>query len=140
MAAAAVHNDIEAAVPVGSIEILPIEDEDDHTLLGVNIRTEVDFAEEDDNMRSYSGRVSFVIPAPDQRRFYCVFADPVIGNTIFRFRIDPRMVDNIKDVEYVEILTRTGEDGRHVVRTGEYSMEFHTQDTILPKSAIIAFW
>jgi len=135
----AVYSGVETTVPASVIEILPIN-ENNGKIVGVNIRTEVAFVDEDDGMRSYLGRVSFVIPTPNQRRFYCVFADPVIGSTMFRFCIDPKMVDNIKNVEYVEILTRTGEDNRHVERTGEYTMVFHTQDTILPKSAIIAFW
>jgi len=129
----------EVKIPDQAIAIQPLKEENGK-MYGVNILTEVAFVDEDDGMRSYLGRVSFVIPTPNKRRFYCVFADPVIGNTMFRFCIDSKMVSNINDVDYVEILTRTWQDEQHVKRTSEYTMEFHTQDTILPKSAIFAFW
>lgn len=129
---------MEQVVPPKNISIEPIMD--NGAVLGITFRTKVDYTDEQDGMRSYSGRVTFSIPAPARKRFYCVFADPVIGSTKFKFRIDPKMVSDIGDVEYVEILTRAGSGKGHVKRVGDYAMEFGTNDTILPKSAIIAFW
>lgn len=131
-------NEQEQIVETKNISLEPIEDKG--VITGILLRTKVDYTDESDGMRSYTGRVTFVIPAPEKKRFYCVFADPVIGETKFRLHINPSMVSDIRDVDYVEILTRAGSGNGHVKRVGDYTMEFCTNDTILPKSAIIAFW
>lgn len=133
-----VINEHEQRVPIKDIILEPIID--NNAIVGILLRTKVDYTDEEDGMRSYTGRVTFVIPAPENRRFYCVFVDPVIGTTKFSFHIDPKMITNIRDVDYVEILTRAGSGKEHVERVDDYTMEFGTNDTILPKSAIIAFW
>lgn len=130
--------EIQALTENGIKEIQDITDKNE--IIGILLRTKVEYADEDDGMRSYKGRVHFTIPAPENKRFYCVFVDPVIGSTNFKFSIDPSLVNDIKDIEYVEILTRAGSDKSHFQEQHDCTMTFSTTDTILPKSAIITFW
>lgn len=132
-------NETEYYVKTADIQLEPIKDRDDE-IMGIILRTKVNYTDEDDGFRSYFGRVSFVIPAPERKRVYCVFTDPIIGSTKFKFRIDPKMVTDINDVDYLEVLTRAGSGVEHMKRISQYTMEFCTSDTILPNSAIIAFW
>lgn len=132
------NNEREQSIPSECLEVDPICLGD--AIIGFIVKTKVKYEDKKEGMRSYCCRITFTIPAPEHRRFYCIFADPSIGSTQFKFRVSPKVVKDINDIDFVEIITRAGNGTAHIKRVSEYVREFRTKDAILPKSAIIAFW
>ena len=129
------NNGMEIPISKNDIEVTPLREEGEI----VGFKTEVILPEEiystEDGLYSYTARVSFTLPQPKSNRFYCVFANPIIGETHFSIRFPNKATK----VDYLEFLTMSGKRSR-IHQRNSREWEFETNETIFPTSAIIWFW
>lgn len=132
----------EDAIPSNLYEIEPIGDIYDlkGIIVKIKISSKSDYIKDDKGMMSYTGRVNFSIPIPETNRFYCVFADPIIGETKFSIEFDQDLIKDIHSVDFLQLLTIANKNNVTVTEPNKYQKEFVINETILPISGIVAFW
>lgn len=130
-------NDGGDEVPISEREAIVTPQIENGVVVGFKIETILpkDIFSKHDGFYSYTARVSFSIPHPKSNRFYCVFANPIIGKTHFNIRFPSKTAK----VDYLEFLTMSGNKSR-IHQRNSREWEFETTETIFPTSAIIWFW
>lgn len=94
-----------------------------------------------DGKVSYTASVKCKYPIPSISRFLCVFSGPVIGRTKFTIEFDDDIINNAHDdVQIDQFLTTPDLDKQKICYPDAYEVQFETQETIFPTSAILTRW
>ena len=98
-------------------------------------KNEVDYGE---NYMSYQARIECKYPADIDNRFYCIFSNPTIGNTEFSITFFDDIVNDIKDVDKITMLSNTNYSIYPV--SNHNKIQFTTTQAIFPRSGILFQW
>lgn len=94
-----------------------------------------------DGKVSYTASVGCHYPVPAMSRFLCVFSNPVIGRTRFSIEFDNDIINNVEDdVQIDQFITSPHLHAQKIRYPDPYEIQFETQETIFPVSAIVTRW